>query len=68
MMKFSTSIRRTRKTAKSLKIDINGLKIQAKEEDCFTADAKNIIFFLQVFHVYTQIFVFLATPGNKLQL
>ena len=68
MMKLSTSIRRTRKVVKSFKIGTNGLKIQAKEEDCTTADAKNIILFLQVFHIYTQIFVFLASPGNNLQL
>ena len=67
-MKFSTSVRRNREVAKSLKIGINGLEIEAKEENCTTADAKGIIPLLRAFHVYTQILVFLAAPGNKLQL
>ena len=67
IMKLSTSVRRTREAAKSLKIGTNGLEIEAKE-DCTTADAKGITSFLQAFHVYTQILVFLAAPGNKLQL
>lgn len=33
-----------RKAAKSLKIDINDLKIKAKEEDCIIMDTKGIIF------------------------
>ena len=68
IMKLSTSVRRTREAAKSLKIGNNGLEIEAKEEDCTTADAKGIIPLLRAFHVYTQILVFLAAPGNKLQL
>ena len=68
IMKLSTSVRRTREAAKSLKIGTNGLEIEAKEEDCTTADAKGIIPLLQVFHVYTRILVFLAIPGIKLQL
>lgn len=66
-MKLSTGVRRTREVAKSLKIGTNGLEIEAKEEDCTTADAKGIIPLLRAFHVYTQILVFLAAPGNKLQ-
>lgn len=66
-MKLSTSVRRTRKAAKSLKISTSGLEIEAKEEDCTTADTKEIIPLLRAFHVYTQIFIFLAVPGNKLQ-
>ena len=68
IMKLSTSVRHTREAAKSLKIGTSGLEIEAKEEDCTTADGKGIIPLLQAFHVYTQILVFLAAPGNKLQL
>ena len=68
IMKLSTSVRRTREAAKSLKIGFNGLEIEAKEEDCTISDAKGIIPLLRAFHVYTQILVFLATPGIKLQL
>ena len=68
IMKLSTSVRRTREAAKSLKIGTNGLEIEAKEEDCTIADVKGIIPLLRAFHVYTQILVFLAAPGNKLQL
>lgn len=68
VMKLSTSVRRTREAAKSLKIGSNGLEIKAKKEDCTIADAKGIILLLRAFHVYTQILVFLAAPGNKLQL
>ena len=67
-MKLSTSVRRTREAAKSLKIGTNGLEIEAKEEDCTTADAKGIISLLRAFHVYIQILVFLTASGNKLQL
>ena len=66
--KLSTSVRRTRKAAKSLKIGTSGLEIEAKEEDCTTADAKGIIPLLRAFYVYTQIFVFLASSGNELPL
>ena len=68
IMKLSTSVRRTREAAKSLKIGTSGLEIEAKEEDCTTADAKGIIPLLRAFHVYTQILIFLAAPGIKLQL
>lgn len=53
IMKLSTSVRRTREAAKSLKIGTSGLEIEAKEEDCTTADAKGIIPLLRAFHVYT---------------
>ena len=53
IMKLSTSVRRTREAAKSLKIGTNGLEIEAKEEDCTIADAKGIIPLLRAFHVYT---------------
>ncbi len=67
-MKLSTIVRRTREAAKSLKIATNGLEIEAKEEDCTTADAKAIPLLL-AFHVYTYSdFVLLATPSNRLQL
>ena len=68
IMKLSTSVRRTREAAKSLRIGTSGLEIEAKEEDCTTADAKGIIPLLRAFHVYAQILIFLAAPGNKLQL
>ena len=68
IMKLSTSMRHTREAAKSLKIGTSGLEIEAKEENCTTADAKGIILLLQTFHVYTQILIFLAAPGIKLQL
>ncbi len=68
IMKLSTSVRRTREAAKSLKIGTTGLEIEAREDDCTTADAKGIIPLLWDFHVYKQILVFLAAPGNKLQL
>ena len=68
IMKLSTSVRRTREAAKSLKIGTSGLKIKAKDEDYTTADAKGIIPLLQAFHVYTQILIYLAAPGNKPKL
>ena len=67
-MKLSTSVRRTREAAKSLRIGTSGLEIEAKEEECTTADAKGIILLLQAFHIYAQILIFLAAPGNKLAL
>ena len=66
IMKLSTSIRYTRKAAKSLKIGTNSLEIEAKEKDCTIADAKSIIPLFQAFYIYTQIFIFLAALGNKL--
>ena len=42
-MKLSTSVRQTREAAKSLKIGTTGLEIEAREDDCTTADAKGII-------------------------
>ena len=51
-----------------VKIGSNDLEIEAKEEQCTTADVKVIIPLLRAFHVYTQILVFLAAPGIKLQL
>ena len=42
-MKLSTSVRHTREVAKRLKIGTIDLKIEAKEEDCTNADAKDII-------------------------
>lgn len=68
IMKLSIRVRRTRKAAKSLKISINGLEIETKEEDCTSVDAKSIIPLLRAFYMYTQILIFLAAPGNKLQL
>ena len=42
-MKLSTSVRRTKETAKSLKIGTSGQEIEAKESDYTIADAKSII-------------------------
>ena len=53
IMKLSTNIRHTKKATKSLKIDTNGLKIEAKEEDCITINIKGIILLLQAFYMYT---------------
>ena len=53
IMKLSTNIRYNRLVAKSLQIDINGLEIEAKEEDYTIADAKNIILLLWAFYIYT---------------
>lgn len=57
-MKLSTSVRRTKETAKSSKIGTIGLEIEAREEDYTPANAKSIISLLRAFHVYTQILVF----------
>lgn len=43
------------------------MEIEVKEKDYITADAKDIILFLQAFFIYIQIFIFLAIPGIKLQ-
>lgn len=67
-MKLSTSVRPTRKAAKSLKIGTHGWEIETKEEDYTTVNAKVIIPLLRAFHVYIQIVVFLAASDNKLQL
>ena len=66
IIKLSTSIRCTREAVKSLKISTSRLEIEAKEEDCTTADAKGIIPLLWAFYVYVQNLNFLATPANKL--
>ena len=67
-MKLSRSVKRIKEAAKSLKIGISGLEIEAKEEDCTTVDAKDIISLLRAFYIYTQILIFFATLGIKLQL
>lgn len=51
-MKLSISIRYTREAGKSLKTDTSGPEIEAKEEDCTTADVKEIILLLQAFYIY----------------
>lgn len=51
-MKLSTKIRCIKKADKNLKIGINGLEIEAKEENCTIADAKKIILLLQAYYVY----------------
>lgn len=42
-MKLGTRIKRTKKIAKNLKIEINSLEIEAKEEDCTITKTKSII-------------------------
>ena len=64
--KLSTSARRTKEAAKSLNIGTRCLEIDANKEECIIADAKGIIPLLQAFHMYAQILIFLAAPGNKL--
>lgn len=51
-MKLSISIRYIKKVTKSLKIDINSLEIEAKEENCIIANVKGIILLLQAFFIY----------------
>ena len=68
IMKLSTSVKHTREAAKRLRIGSSRLEIEAKKEDCTTANAKGIIPLLRAFHVYAQILISLAAPGNKLQL
>lgn len=67
-MKLNISIRYIKKVAKSLKIDINGLKIEAKKENCIITNIKDIILLFQAFYIYIQILVFFSAPKNKLQL
>lgn len=43
MIKLSTNIRYIREAAKSIKIDINYLKIKVKNENCLIANIKDII-------------------------
>lgn len=52
IMKLSTSVRCTRKAAKSLKIGLNILEIEIKEEDYTITKAKSIISLVRVFHMY----------------
>lgn len=54
IMKFSIIVRRTGEISKSLRIGTNGLEIEVKDKNYTIADTKNIIFFLQAFHVYTR--------------
>lgn len=49
-------------TAKSLKININNLKIENKKEDYIMANTKVIILFFRILYIYIQIFIFLVTP------
>ena len=67
-MKLSTNIRQTKEITKNLKIGTNGLEIEANKKDYTIVDVKSIIFFLQAFHIYIQILVFLVILENKLQL
>lgn len=67
-MKLSISVRYIEEVAKNLKIDTNGPEIKTKGEYYTIADVKSIIPLLQAFHIYTQILVFMAALGNKLQL
>ncbi len=68
IIKLSTSVRRTRETIKNFKPGTNWLEIEAKEENCTTLDAKRIIPLLRSFHVYRQIFIFIAAPGIQMPL
>lgn len=52
IIKLSTNVKRTREAVKNLKINTNNLKIEVKKENCTTADAKSIIFFVRAFNMY----------------
>lgn len=66
-MKLITSVRCTRKAAKSIKIGTHILEIETEPKDCTTLDAKNIISLSLGFHVHTLIFAFLAARANQLE-
>lgn len=66
-MKLSNSIKHTTKAVKNFEIGISDLEIEIKEKNCNLADANDIDLLFRVFHVYTQILSFLATPSNKIQ-
>ena len=68
IVKLSTSIRRTGEIAKNVKLDLSGLKIETREEDCTVADAKSIVSLLRSFLVYKQTLLFLAPSGVQFQL
>ena len=67
-MKLSTRVICTKEVAKSLRIGTSKFEIEAKEEDCTTADTKDSILLLRTFHIYAQILILLATLSNKLKL
>ncbi len=66
-IKLNASTRRMKRAAKSWKMSTSSLVIEGKEEDFTNQDFKDIIFLLWVFHVYKQIFIFLATSNNNIQ-
>ena len=68
IIKLCTSVTHAKEVAKSRRIVTRGLEIEAKEEDYTTANAKSIILFLQAFHLFAKIIIFLATLSNKLLL
>lgn len=57
IMMLNTTIKRPKRMAESSKIGLRTLEMKAKEEDFTNANAKGILFFFQVFHIYTKIFV-----------
>ncbi len=59
-MKLSTCLRQTEKATENLKLNTNRLEIEAKEKNCTTLDVEEIIFFFCLFHIYTQILIFIA--------
>lgn len=67
-MKLNISVIYTRKDDKSLTIRTENEKIEVKEENSTTVNARDIISPIQAFYVDTQILVFLAILTNKLQL
>lgn len=68
IIKLSIGVTYIRKVAKSLKIGTSSLKIKPKEENCTTANAKDIIPLFRAFYIYTEILFFSAALSNKLQI
>ncbi len=66
-MKLNTSVRSTKEAVKILKISTKGLEVGAKEQNCTTPDAKDIISLLWACYKYMQILIFLTALNNKPQ-
>ena len=65
-MNLSTSVRQNKKVTNNLSLGTCRLKIEAKEKNCTTLDAKRIIFFFRSFHVSIQMLICIA--ASKIQL
>ena len=67
-MKLTTSIKGITKVVKDFKIGTSRFKLKAKEQNHTTTNTKDIILIFRAFHIYMQIFIFIATSNNKLLL